>query len=181
LADPKAERGSSQVFAVATAPDRSWTAIGVAWNRPDGAVQVMLADYRPGNAWVKSRLVELRQAWGGVVVADTASRGLIEEAHEPSKTDQAEAHNAFYDLVMADRVRHGNERALNTAVRGSRWRDLGGDTRQLDRKGDTENSPLVAVGLAAWALLTLPPAGPPEYHSWDDIERLADEDADDPR
>lgn len=155
LADPSAPRGPSPVFAVATAPDRSWTAVSVAWKRADGSTQVMLADYKPTTAWVQARIDELRARWGGRVVADTASRGLVTGADEPSEAEQARAHNALSDAVIAGAVRHGNEAALNTAVRGARWKPSG-NTRVLDRKGSTDISPLVAAALAAHGLTTAP-------------------------
>jgi hypothetical protein len=151
LADPDAERGNAPAFAVATAPDRSWSAIGVAWKRPDGRSQVMLADYRPSTAWVAERVAELRQRWGGVVLVDMASRGLLADAVEPSQAEQAKAHNGLSDAVLAGTVRHGNEAALNTAVRGARWKPQS-DTRVLDRKGNVDISPLVAAALAMHGL-----------------------------
>ena len=155
LADPNAQRGVP-VFAVATAPDRSWSAVGVAWPRPDGAVQVMLADYRPTTTWVAERVAELKQRWGEVpVVADTASRELVAGADEPAQAAQAQAHNALADAVEARTVRHGNEPALNTAVRAARWRPLG-DTRVLDRKGTADISPLAAVALAYHRVVNRP-------------------------
>jgi hypothetical protein len=147
LADPGAERGARPSFGVATAPDRSWAAIGVAWTRPDGHTQVMLADYHAGAAWVPERAAELKARWRGRFAADTASRGLVADADEFSGITQAQAHNALADAVEAKTVRHGNEPALNVAVRASRWKPQG-DTRILDRKGSTDISPLVAVALA---------------------------------
>jgi hypothetical protein len=151
LADPDAERGPQPVFAVATAPDRSWAAVAVAWRRPDGSPQVMLADYRPATAWVAVRVDELKARWRSPVLCDTASRGLVADAEEPSQDEQAKAHNALSDAVLAGAVHHGNEAALNTAVRAARWRPLG-DTRVLDRKGSTDISPLVAAALAVHGL-----------------------------
>lgn len=151
LADPSAKRGAAPAFAVATAPDRSWSAVAVAWSRSDGHRQVMLADYKPGTAWVAERVTELRGRWGGSVSCDTASRGLVADATEPSQAEQAKAHNALADAVEAGSVRHGNEPALNTAVRSARWKPLG-DTRVLDRKGNADISPLVAAALAVHAL-----------------------------
>lgn len=152
LADPGADRGPSPVFGVATAPDRSWSAVAVAWMRSDGLPHVMLADYRPDATWVPARIAELRRQWGGRVLVDVASRGLVEEAEKATVADQAEAHNALYDAVLAGGVRHGNEKALNTAVRGARWRSSG-DTRVLDRKGSLDISPVAAAALAVWPLL----------------------------
>jgi len=147
LADPAAERGAQPVFAVATAPDRSWAAVAVAWNRPDGTAQVMLADYRPTATWVAARVAELRERWRSPVLCDTASRGLVEDAEEPSQAEQARAHNALSDAVLAGAIHHGNEAAMNTAVRAARWK-TSGDTRVLDRKGSLDISPLVAAALA---------------------------------
>jgi hypothetical protein len=147
LADPQAERGADPTFAVATAPDRSWSAVAVAWKRPDGLPQVMLADYRPTTAWVAERVAELRSRWGGRVLVDAASDGLVGDAERPKQADRAKADNGLSDAVTAGTVRHGNEAALNTAVRASRWRPLG-DTRVLDRKGSADISPLVAAALA---------------------------------
>lgn len=154
LADPQAERGPS-TFAVATAPDRSWSAIFAAWRRPDGNVQVAQVDYRPTTTWVTERVEKLRAEWGGRVLVDTASRGLVADAEEPSQADQAKAHNAFSDAVTAGTVRHRNEAALNTSVRAARWRPLG-DTRVLDRKGAADISPLIAAALALHGLTSAP-------------------------
>jgi phage terminase large subunit-like protein len=157
LADPQAERDPSPVFAVATAPDRSWSAVAVAWQRPDGTPQVMLADYRPDATWVAARVDELRNRWRSPVLVDTASRGLVVDAEEPSQAEQAKAHNALSDAVLAGAVHHGNEPAMNVAVRGARWKPSG-DTRVLDRKGSTDISPLVAAALAVHGLSAARPS-----------------------
>lgn len=160
LADPSAERGTDQAFGVATAPDQSWSAIGVAWRRPDGLAQVMLADNRPGAAWLADRVAQLRQQWGGQVLSgltDQASRGLVPDAEGVSTSVGAQAHNAFAVAVEAGTVRHGNENALNTAVKAARWKPSG-DTRVLDRKGNADISPLIAVALALQGLENSPPA-----------------------
>lgn len=146
LADPQAKRGPS-TFAVATAPDRSWSAIFAAWRRPDGNVQVAQVDYRPTTTWVAERVEQLRAEWGGRVLVDTASRGLVDDADEPSQAEQARAHNALSDAVTAGSLRHRNEAALNVSVQAARWRPMG-DTRVLDRKGAADISPLIAAALA---------------------------------
>jgi hypothetical protein len=127
--------------------------VGVAWKRPDGRVQVMLADYQRGTAWLDTRVSELRARWGGSVVVDTASRGLVQDANELALTEQAQAHAALVAAVDGGTVRHGNEDALNIAVRSARWRAMG-DTQVLDRKSTTDVTPLVAVALAFHALNT---------------------------
>jgi hypothetical protein len=140
------------VFGVATAPDRTWSAIVAAWRRPDGLIQLLLGDdYRRDAMWVPSRIEELRARWGGRVIADTASRGLISHAEEPSEGDQAKAHNGLADSLLIAGLRHGNEPALNTAVKAAQWRPYN-NTRVLDRKGSTDISPLIAAALAVWGL-----------------------------
>jgi phage terminase large subunit-like protein len=150
-ADPGAERGSRQTFGLAVAPDRSWSAIAVAWRRPDGRAQVMLADYRPGTAWVLARATELRERWGGPLMVDMAARGLVSDAVELSTSAQAQAHNALATALEGGDLRHGNESALNYAVRAARWKPQG-DSRVLDRKGGADISPLVAAALAMHGL-----------------------------
>lgn len=153
LADPKAERGPQPVFAVATAPDHSWSAVAVAWRREDGVAQAMLVDdgYRPTTTWVAARVAELRKRWRAPVIVDTASRGLVEDAERPGEDAQAQAHNELARLVLAGEIRHGNQAAVNTAIRGARWKTHG-NTQVLERKGSLDISPAIAVALAVHGL-----------------------------
>ena len=155
LADPQAERGPEPVFGVAVAPDRSWSAIAVAWRRPDGKAQVMLTrdgdtvDYRPSTEWVPARCEELRARWGGRISA-VNSKGLVPGADELKPSERIAAHTAMDDAVRAWDVRHGNDPALNMAVRGARW----SGSRVFDRKGDIDITPLDAASVALFALGT---------------------------
>ena len=88
-----------------------------------------------------------------------ASNLAVADAVEPGPAQQAQAHTHLDDLVRAGTVRHGNEAALNTAVRGARWKPFG-DTRMLDRKGSLDISPLDAAALAVFALSTAPAPEP---------------------
>ncbi len=157
LADPSAERGSP-AFAVAVAPDHSWSAIAVAWLRPDGRTQVMLADYQRGTAWLPGRCAELVSKWGGSVTVDHAARGLVPDALEATQASSAQAHNALAAAVEGGTLRHGNEPALNFAAKTARWKPQG-DSRVLDRKGSADISPIVAVALARHALQNAPTSG----------------------
>ena len=157
LADAKAERGTSPAFGVATAPDRTWSAVAVAWHRPDGSAQVMLADYQAGASWVTARAEELATRWGGAFVANTAARGLVPGADEPGEQAQAQAHNLLADRVGDGTVHHYAELALNVAVAQSRWRTFG-NTRVLDRRGSSDITPAEAVALALHALGEQQPA-----------------------
>lgn len=158
LADPLAERGASPVFAVAADRDHTWAAIAVAWWRPDGNPQVMLAEYKPTTTWVAGRVAELRARWGGRVISDIPSRGLVADAVEPGQAEQAQADNALSDRIEAGTVRHGNDAALNTAVRSAKWKPTG-DTRALVPAGSADISPVIAAALAVHALTTTADTG----------------------
>lgn len=153
LADPGAERGEACAFAVATAPDRTWAAIAVAWNRTDGTEHVVLADYQPETTWVAARVAELLDRWGGRVYVDTASRGLVPGAVEVSQGDQAIAHNLLADAALAGTVHHDDEPAMNVSARAARFK-FSGDTQMLERKGHHDISPLAAAALAVWGVRT---------------------------
>jgi len=163
-ADPAAVQGAAPRYAVATAPDRSWSAIGAAWYRPDGGVQVSVVDYRRDTTWVAARLKALG-ARPAEVLTDTASRGLVEGTQEPSQADQGRAHNAFTDALLAGSTWHDDQGELTTAVRGAHWRPLG-DGRVIDRKGTAEISPLIAVMLAAHGLTNPTAARPGRFMSF---------------
>jgi hypothetical protein len=158
LADPTEPQGPTPSFGIATAPDRSWCAISAAWRRRDGGVQVSLVDYHGGTSWVAGRFAELQARWGQrAPLVDTASRGLVDDAVEPAQTEQAKAHNALSDAVEAGTLHHGNEAALNVAVRAARWRPLG-DTRVLDARGSADVSPIRAAALAVHGLTAAAPS-----------------------
>lgn len=159
LIDTTPEMGRP-AFGVATAPDRSWTAIAAAWERPDGLIQVLLGDdYQPDTTWVKARSGELKSRWGGAFAVDKRSRGLIDDALEPNHEEQAKAHNALSDVIKSGDLRHGNEPALNTAARSAVWRKSG-ETRVLEPKSDeVDISPIRAAALAVHALTTAPATG----------------------
>jgi hypothetical protein len=156
LADPaEGGCGPNPSFAVATAPDRSWSAVAVAWRRPDGLPYVELVDYRRDATWVADVVTELRSQWGSPVLVDQASRGLLPDAVKVSQEDRAKADNTLSDAVLAGRLRHGGEAAMKTAVGAAQWRTYN-ETRIFDRKGSAEISPLVAASLAVWSLVQSP-------------------------
>lgn len=141
------------VFGVATAPDRSWSAICAAWKRPDGNVQILLGDdYRRDATWVEARAKELRSRYGARFLVDAASKGLVPDAVETTLAERAKADNALSDAVLAGSLRHGNEPALNTAVRAARWK-ASSETRVLDARGSVDISPLRAAALAVHGVM----------------------------
>jgi hypothetical protein len=163
--DASVGRGASPVFGVAVAPDRSWSAVCVAWRKGDGGSHVVIGqdaerhlDYRPGTAWVRDRVAHLRRTYGGRVLVNVAARGLVDGADEIAEDRQAQADNRLADLLEAGLLSHGNQPALNTAVSGAQWRARG-NTRVLDQKGSTDIAPLIAASLAVHGVHNEPPAG----------------------
>lgn len=145
-ADPSAVQPPVEActFALAVAPDRSWSAIGAAWRRPDGRTQLALVDYRRGAAWVPAAVAEI----GCEPLLDMASRGVVKGV-EMSPQQQAQAHNTIVDAHLAGEIRHDDQLALNIAARSLAWRAFG-ETRVLDRKNSADVCPFIAVAHAAW-------------------------------
>lgn len=151
LADPEAERGPSPVFGVDVAEDRAaW--ISVAWQRPDGAVQVMLANN--GQSLPAFRLVEecarLSKQWNAVVVPPRAFEDEFEREgvriQKITATEFAAACGAVADAVTSRTVRHGNQPSLNAAVRAAKWRSAGTTgERAFQLKDSPEIGPLASM------------------------------------
>jgi hypothetical protein len=150
LIDEPGERGRPS-FGVAVSPDREWSAIAVAWRRPDGLPHVELTDYAETTAWVKARVETLRTTWGGTVVLSPTAKGMVLDAEELSPTQQALADVALADAITAQGLRHGNQPALRKAVKGSRW-PASGVAKVLEPSGEIDISPLKAVAAALSAL-----------------------------
>jgi hypothetical protein len=159
LGDPDAPRGAAPVFGVAVAPDRAWSAIAVAWRRPDGLPQVMSVEYAETTAWVTARIEGLRATWGGEVVLSPTARGLVPDVSEElTSATQAQADIALADAVTARGLRHGNEGELRRAIRGARWPATGA-ARVFEPKDNTDISPLKAAAAALHGLSQARPSG----------------------
>lgn len=170
LADPDAERGTEVAFGADVAysdlnADRT-TWVAVAWKRPDHSAQVMLTN--DGQPLPTTRLAEecarLTSDWGGAVVPPRAFEEDIERAGgtvQPMKSgDFTAACGAFADAVSEGRIRHGNQPALNEAVRAARWRSAGSNgERAFQLKDCPEVGPLAAVTRALHGLSTTNPTG----------------------
>ncbi len=155
LAQPAAERGRPVSFGVAVAPDRSWSAVAVAWKQPGGVVHTRVVDYRPHATWLRGRVEDLRRSWGGDVVLDTRARAVFEGdtgswLREPSESEQAEAEATLSDRLDGRTLTHGNSPELLTAVRAGAWRQAGAH-RRLESSGTIDVSPARAVALAVHA------------------------------
>jgi hypothetical protein len=162
LADPDAERGIP-VFALDVDTSRH-AQIGVAWQRPDGDVQVMLSPRHIDVPAHEAAAVckELIDEWGGAVVLGGAAAGLATELetlnvpHHLMKSGEfATASGLFLDAVTAGDVQHGNQSELNRSVEGAAWRRRGiaGDL-ELDLTRSEQPGGLAAVIRAHYGLKT---------------------------
>jgi hypothetical protein len=145
-------------FAVDVTPDRSAAAIGMASRRPDGLWHVEVVDARYGTAWLVDRMVDLNHRWSPLSVrldpagpAGSFVPALTEAGVEVSLTTARElgqACGAFYDAVMAGKLRHIDQTPLTAAVHMARQRPLGDAWAWHRKDAQTDLSPLVAVTLA---------------------------------
>jgi len=158
LADPATERGKEPVFGLDVDQDRTaW--IAVAWLRKDGYAQVSLTN--EGQPVPAHRAVDeckrLTQEWNGSVSASKAFEDDLKTAGVRSQTvTSAEftiASGSVYDAVVAETLRHGNQPALNAAVKAASWRTSGTDgSRAFQLKDCPEAGPLAAMTRALYAL-----------------------------
>jgi hypothetical protein len=155
LADPDAAQGDHPAFGVAVAPDRSWSAVAVAWQRPDAATQVQVVRYDRGTSWIPDRVAELVDRWSGSVLT-TDDAPELPEAKRLNAADLRRAEATFDDALTARTVRHFAQPELDVAVGAARWRKQG-DGRVLQRSGRAEISPVVAAALALHGLRSQPP------------------------
>ena len=155
LSEPQTERGAGVVFGVDVTQDReAWVA--VAWQRPDEAYQVMLAN--DGNAMPAFRVgdyvKELSERWGGTVTGSKALEDEMAHGFVPlTSADFTIASGGFADLMEAGTVRHGNQPALNHAVKAAKWRSAGtGGERAFQLRDCPEVGPLAAAARALHVL-----------------------------
>ena len=153
LADPDARRGERVVFGVDVGEDRL-AHIAVAWVRPDGHMQVMLADSGLSPLAAPERVADLEARWSGSVVLGGPASALASELRSASVMSGAEFADAcgqFADLLSGRRVHHGNQEVLNSAVRAARWRSVGtAGQRAIQLKDAPAVGPLAAAVRAVW-------------------------------
>lgn len=153
LADQDAERGTGVVFGVDVTEERSaW--IAVTWAREDGRRQVQLADAEARPAFgLVDRCVELAARWHGAFAVPKALAKEFTDAGlqviEISTADFTSASGSFADDLTAGVLRHGNQEALNGAVKAAKWRKAGtGGEQAFQLAGCPEVGPLAAAARA---------------------------------
>lgn len=172
LEDSGASRGSGPVFGLHVGEDRAaWFA--VAWIRPsDDEVQVMLTnDGNPVPAYqAATEGARLSTEWSARVIS---TRGFVSDLQmagaRVEKVDSADfpaACGAFADAVKAGTIHHGNQPALNVAVKAAKWRPSGTTgERAFQLKDMPEVGPLAAAVRAVRGLHVA--SG--DVWSWDDV------------
>ena len=148
---PDAERGSEVIFGADVAEDRTgWVA--VAWECEDGSAFVMLAnDGHPIPAFRLSQECQrLTQEWTGPIVPPKAFEDDLDELGVEvlpmTSADFTAACGAFADALTEGAIHHGNQTALNEAVKAAQWRSAGtSGERAFLLKGMPEVGPLAAV------------------------------------
>lgn len=151
----------SMAFAVDMPWNRRSAVIAAAGLNSKGVPHVELVDVRQGTNWVVERMADLCRVHkpvavtldpsgpAGSLLADLVQAGVPVEGTTGRAYSQA--CGALLDAVIEGRVRHRNERALDSAVDGALKR-FSGDAFTWDRRrSDADISPLVAVTLARWA------------------------------
>jgi hypothetical protein len=171
LADPGGQMLRPGAFSLDVTPERSYASIAVGGYRADGRMQLEIVDHQRGTSWVVARALELRQRWGplpfivdaagpaGSLIADLEAAGI--EVTKPTTRDACHAAQGLHDSVCdAGDVVHLDDPVLNAALAGAQKRPLG-DAWLLARKGlSVDISPLVAITLVRWGLLTAPAPEP---------------------
>lgn len=157
LADPGAPRGKGVAFGLDLTGDRDvW--IAVAWTREDGATQVALThEGRPIAAYsAVAECKRLTQTWGGTVATSAFGDDLQTEGVPFEAVNGAEfaaACGLVEDAITERTVRHGNQPALNDAVKAARWRpQLSSGEKAFQLRDAPEVGPVAAVARALWLL-----------------------------
>lgn len=177
LADSSSRPGPDVAVAIDVSAARDFASIGVASQRSDGRMHLELVDRRAGTDWVVPALAKLSRLHRPVAVAvassgspagalidDLVAAGFQapEDKDNPQRGDLAilrtndfvEACGQIADAMNQGTVTHLDQAPLTAAVNGARTRPVG-DAWVLHRRSSlVDVSPLVAVTLARWALLT---------------------------
>lgn len=177
LADPKSRRSKAEGIAVGidTNPGRTNTSVGAWGRREDGRGHAELVEYRPGNAWVVARCVELRdkhhpfafaldpKSATGSLIDDLEAAGITrpddpDEPHRghlwlPTTAELADSCGQLLDAVANQAFHHlgdvGRQGQLARAALGAKPRPLGDGAIAFGRRiSSVDISPLVAITLA---------------------------------
>lgn len=153
--------GDKVVFGVDISRERDRASIGVSGIVRD-YTPVELIECKEGTSWVLPRLIELCRKYKTKVVIDTGSpaASLIAELQKAEVgvmaihlRDYARSCGSFYDAVQSKTISHIDDPNLRAAIIGSSKRPLG-DSWAWNRQSTTNITPLVAVTLARYGVIT---------------------------
>jgi phage terminase large subunit-like protein len=148
-------------FDVTPAHDRA--SIAAAGRRPDGLLHVEVVDQRAGMEWVPGRLAQLAADHAATVVADPTAPGapllpaLKQLGVEPvlvNGRDMAQACGMLNQAVLEKQLRHLGTTELVVALDGAAKRPMSDAWAWSRRSSNVDISPLVAVTLALWGVVS---------------------------
>lgn len=153
------------VWAVDVAPDRDWSAIGMAARHSGRRAYVELLAHEQGTHWVVRHLVTLRAEHGGDMVAidgsgaagaleaELAAAGFI--VKRMTLRDKIDACGGLYDDALSGELAHPGDPVLNTALFSSVKKSTDGAWTFWRGKSLLDISPVYAVTLARHLLVQL--------------------------
>lgn len=164
LADSDSQIDGPPTFAFDIRPDRSRGVIVVVGRRKDGHLHIEVIDNKDGTGWMLGRLEELERKHRPLgIVCDGVgpAASLVPELEQRNvdvtvlTTPQVgEACGMLYDATMQERVRHLGAPDLVNAIKGAQQRTLGDRWAWSRRNSTSDISPLVAVTLGVWLVVT---------------------------
>ena len=158
------QAADSLVFCFDVAPDRSFASISVAGRREDGKAHLEVVDRRRGTGWIVPKLEDLKRKHDPMAfVCDAAgpASSLVQELEGKGITvtpvsarENADACGLLFDAVEDGELRHLAQAELTSAIKGAAKRPLGDAWAWSRKNSAVDISPLVAITLAHWGLLT---------------------------
>ena len=151
-------------IALEIAGDRSAGSIAIASPLPNDRIGVELIDYRPDTDWLAARALDLWRRWrpAAIWVDPFGPANTVADALEVLRVPVARANAGnvtaaaagLYDDLRDDRLRHRAEPLLDLAVRSAVRRTVVDRWAFSRGKSAADISPLNAVALARYALLS---------------------------
>jgi phage terminase large subunit-like protein len=163
LADAGSSMVDPVVLAVDVTPDHGRASIAAAGRRPDGLLHIEVVDQRSGMDWVPARVAQLARDHAAAVVVDPGSpaapllpvlRQLGVGPVEVSSRQHAQACGMLHQAVLEKQLRHLGTVELAVALDGAAKRPLGDAWAWSRKSSNVDISPLVAVTLALWGVLS---------------------------
>jgi len=151
-------------LAVDVTPDRRWCSIAAASLTESGGAHLEIGFHEAPSAAVTALLVALVARWDPcAVVIDKLSpaASLIPgleaagiEAEQTGAQEMAAACGGLYDAVAERSISHTGDPLLIASLASAVKREMPSGAWAWNRRGNTPISPLVAVTLARWGLMT---------------------------